>query len=235
MMPNNIVALIAAFVLAVIWLRLNDYFAHKGWINSWLSRKVIHIGTGPIFIISWLLFKDTASARFLAALIPLSITLQFVLVGLGMINDPAAVKAMSRTGDRKEILRGPLFYGLAFIALTLIYWKDSPTGMVALMAMCGGDGLAEVVGKQYGKHPLPWSKRKSWEGLAAMFAGGWLLAVLILWTYLATGVFQGSLLTYLPKIFIIFLAATAVESLPFEDVDNITIPVVAAVLGHLIF
>lgn len=121
MMPNNIVALIAAFVLAVIWLRLNDYFAHKGWINSWLSRKVIHIGTGPIFIISWLLFKDTASARFLAALIPLSITLQFVLVGLGMINDPAAVKAMSRTGDRKEILRGPLFYGLAFIALTLIY------------------------------------------------------------------------------------------------------------------
>jgi phytol kinase len=235
MLPNNFLALIAAFSLAIIWLRLNDFVAHKGWIDSWLSRKLIHIGTGPIFVISWLFFQDTVWARFLAALIPLAITLQFVLVGLGIINDPDSVKAMSRSGDRREILKGPLFYVLAFVILTLIYWKESPIGMIALMAMCGGDGLAEVIGKRFGKKALPWSDRKSWAGLAAMFGGGWLLALLILWIYLSVGVFQGSLFGYLPKVTLIALAATAVESFPLEDIDNITIPVVAVILGHLLF
>jgi hypothetical protein len=36
----------------------------------------------------------------------------------GMVKDEAAVKAMSRTGDPREILRGPLFYGIVFVAMT---------------------------------------------------------------------------------------------------------------------
>jgi phytol kinase len=235
MLTNNFIALIIAFGLAILWLRINDFFAHRGWINSWLSRKIIHIGTGPIFVLSWLLFNNDPSARFLAALIPFAITVQFALVGLGIIRDPAAVKAMSRTGDRKEILRGPLFYGLAFILLTIIYWKDSPIGIIALMLVCGGDGLAEVIGKRFGKVMLPWSTRKSWIGLMAMFAGGWLLCLVILGVYLAAGVFQGSLLDYLPKVTLISLAAMAVESLPMEDIDNLTIPLTAAFLGFLLF
>jgi len=53
---------------------------------------------------------------------------------------------MSRTGNPREILRGPLYYGIAFIILTIVFWKDSPVGMTALM-ICGGDGLADLVGR----------------------------------------------------------------------------------------
>src|SRR5512142_1046104 len=109
MLPNNAIALIASFGLSLIWLRINDFFAHRGWISSALSRKIIHIGTGPLFGITWLLFLDAPAARYLAALIPLAITVQFALVGLGLWQDPSAVEAMSRTGDRREILRGPLY------------------------------------------------------------------------------------------------------------------------------
>ncbi len=66
-------------------------------------------------------FPEVASARYLAALVPFAITAQFALVGLGVMKDPAAVEAMSRTGDRREILRGPLFYGIIFVVLTILF------------------------------------------------------------------------------------------------------------------
>lgn len=232
---NNILALVISFALALAWLRLNDFFAHRGWISSALSRKIIHIGTGPIFVLTWLLFRDTPEARFLAALIPLAITVQFALVGLGLWRDPSSVDAMSRTGDRREILRGPLYYGIAFVALTLIFWKDSPIGIIALMLLCGGDGLADVIGKRLGTVRLPWSKSKSWAGTIAMFFGGWLLSVFVLGIFLAVGVFPGSLIDYLPGITIIALVGAAIESLPFSDLDNLTVPAVAVALGTIFF
>lgn len=234
MLTNNAIALVASFGLALAWLRINDFFAHRGWISSGLSRKIIHIGTGPIFVLTWLFFRDTPAARFLAALIPLAITAQFALVGFGLWRDPASVAAMSRTGDRREILRGPLYYGIAFVALTILYWKDSPIGIIALMLLCGGDGLADVIGKRLGSARLPWSKGKSWAGSIAMFVGGWLLSLMVLGVYLAAGTFAGSLLSYLPAVTIIALAAAAVELLPFSDLDNLTVPLTAVVLGHIL-
>ena len=121
MLSNNFIALILTFIAAITWLRVNDFAAHRGWISSHLSRKIIHIGTGPIFVLCWLLFHEAPSARYLAALVPGLITVQFILVGLGIIKDESAVKALSRTGDRREILRGPLFYGIIFVVLTIIY------------------------------------------------------------------------------------------------------------------
>ena len=232
---NNVLALGASFGLALLWLRINDFFAHRGWISSSLSRKIIHIGTGPLFVLTWLLFSDAPSARWLAALVPFAITMQFALVGLGIMRDEQAVKAMSRTGKRQEILRGPLYYGIAFVLLTLLYWKDSPIGIVALMMLCGGDGLAEVIGSRFGRAKLPWSKNKSWAGTLAMFFGSLLLSVLILAAFLAAGVFSGSMGDYLLPLLIIALAATLVETIPLDDLDNLTVPLVAVLLGHIFF
>lgn len=235
MLANNVTALAATFILALTWLRVVDFIAHRGWLSGPVSRKIIHAGTGPIFVLCWLFFRDVPASRFLAALVPFAITLQFALVGLGLWRDPAAVQAMSRTGDRREILRGPLFYGIVFIILTILYWKESPIGIVALMMLCGGDGLADIVGKRFGKTRLPWSKNKTWAGSLGMFVGGWLFSVLVIWVYLLSGAFTGSLQDYLLPITVISLVATAVESLPLNDLDNLTVPAVAVILGHLLF
>ncbi len=235
MISNNWIALIITFLIAVIWLRLNDFAAHRGWISGQLSRKIIHIGTGPIFVACWVLFNDAPEVRFIAALVPLSITLQFLLVGLGIIRDQSAVQAMSRTGDRREILRGPLYYGIIFVLLTIVYWLDSPTGIVALMLLCGGDGLAEVVGRRYGASKIPWNNKKTWIGSMSMLVGGWFFSVAMVGYYVVLGVLQQPFLNYLPIITLIAIVATLVETLPIKDLDNITITISAAVLGHFLF
>jgi phytol kinase len=234
MLGNVWLALVATFALALSWLRLVDYFAHRGWLNGQLSRKIIHMGTGPIFVASWLLFPDESSARYLAALVPLAITIQFALVGLGFIKDPAAVNAMSRSGDRREILRGPLFYGIVFFALTIVYWRDTAIGIIALMLLCGGDGLADIIGKRFGVVHLPWSQQKSLAGSIAMFAGGWVFPVGIILLYLSAGEFGEVLSTYIPAVTIIEFVGAVVESFHFSDIDNFTVPLEAVILGHLL-
>ena len=232
---NAIIATILTFVIALGFLRLMDFFAHRGWIESRLSRKLIHIGTGPIFVLCWLMFPDAPESRWLAALVPFAITVQFALVGLGIMKDEASVKAMSRTGDRREILRGPLFYGIVFVVMTVIFWKDSPVGMTALMIMCGGDGIADLVGRRVKSSNLPWSPNKTVAGSISVFFGGWLLSAFILWIYAGAGIFAKPLGAYVLPLTVIAFASTLVESLPFKDIDNITVTVAAAMLGYFLF
>ena len=228
-------AFVLTLVIALLWLRLVDFFAHRGMISSSLSRKIIHAGTGLIFVLCWLLFPDHPASRFLAAIVPLGITAQFALVGLGVIKDQASVDAMSRSGKRSEILRGPLFYGIVFIVITLVYWKDNPIGIVALMLLCGGDGLADIVGSRMRSIRIPWSKNKSLAGSLGMLLGGFTFSIAVTAVYVAVGVFSQPLSAYVLPIVIISAACTLVESLPFNDIDNLTVPAAAALLGHLLF
>lgn len=232
---NPILATILTFAIALAFLRLMDFFAHRGWIESRLSRKLIHIGTGPIFMLCWLFFPDAPSSRWLAALVPFAITLQFALVGLGIMKDEASVKAMSRTGDRREILRGPFYYGITFVLLTILFWKDSPIGMTALMIMCGGDGIADLVGRRFDSSKLPHSPNKTVAGSISVFLGGWLLSAFILAIYVGGGVFPETFVSYMIPLTIIALVSMAVESLPFKDIDNISVTVAAALVGFLVF
>ena len=232
---NPYLATIFTFIIALAFLRLMDFLAHRGIIESRLSRKLIHIGTGPIFVLCWLMYPDVQISRWLAALVPLVITAQFVLVGTGIIKDEASVKAMSRTGDRREILRGPLFYGIVFVLITLIYWKDSLIGIPALMMMCGGDGIADIVGRKIKSPRLPWSPEKTLAGFLSVFAGGWLLTILVFAIYVWIGDFSGPITRFLFPVTVIALVAALVESLPFKDIDNITVPLAAVIAGYFLF
>jgi hypothetical protein len=150
-----IVSTLLTFTIALVFLSLMDFFAHRGWIESRLSRKLIHIGTGPIFVLCWLFYPDVPEARWLAALVPFAISVHFALVGFGLIKDQAAVQAMSRSGDRCEILRVPLYYGIIFVLMTILIWKGPPAGITALMIICAlhrrGFGAVERYGIVHGK------------------------------------------------------------------------------------
>ena len=232
---NPYLATLLTFIIALAFLRFMDFLAHRGVIGSRLSRKFIHIGTGPIFVLCWLMYPDVGISRWLAALVPLVITAQFALVGTGIIEDDAAVKAMSRTGDRREILRGPLFYGIVFVAITLIYWKNSLIGIPALMMMCGGDGIADIVGRRVHSPKLPWSPDKSIAGSLSVFVGGWLLTTFIFAIYVWVGTFSGPITRFLLPVTWIALGAMLIESLPFKDIDNFTIALASILVGHLAF
>jgi phytol kinase len=231
---QDIIALLITFAGALLWLRLLDTLARRGLISRHLSRKLIHIGTGPIFVLCWLLYSGEPQGRWLAALVPATITLQFALIGLGVLKDEDAVRAMSRSGDRRELLYGPLQYGVIFVLMTLIFWMDSPVGIVALMILCGGDGLADVIGRQWGGVKLPWNPRKSWAGSVAMFLAGFGFSLAYLALFTRLGVFDLSLAAALLSLGLICLAATVVEAVSGQDTDNITITVTALGMAWLL-
>lgn len=235
MLQSSLIALLVTAAAALIWLRFIDFLAHRGIIPSDVSRKLIHIGTGPIFVVCWLLFPDEPNARLFAATVPLLITAQFILVGSGVIKDQAAVDSMSRSGDRREILRGPMFYGVVFVLLTLLFWKDSPIGIAALMMLCGGDGLADLAGSRIKSRVLPWATRKSIAGSVMMFLGGFLLTYLVFLIYNRAGVLWGTLSDFSWKIAFLAFTGMIVESLPFKDIDNITVPLAIVILGSFLF
>lgn len=233
---QDLVATIITFAAALTWLRLMDALAHRGLIAPRLSRKIIHIGTGPLFVLCWNLFSAEPRARFMAAVVPFAITAQFLLVGLGVMEDPSAVQAMTRTGDPREILRGPLYYGIVFVVCTIAFWRQSPIGILALMLMCGGDGLADIVGRRFGRVKLPFNRDKSWAGSAAMLIGGFVFGFGFVVLFNAFGDFQPPLDAGRAGVgaAIIALAATAVESLPFRDIDNISVTATAIALGLIL-
>jgi phytol kinase len=216
-------------LVALVWLRLMDALAVRGVIQRNLSRKLVHIGTGPFFVLCWNLYPAVPASRWLAACVPLAITVHLIFVARGIVQDPGVVHAMSRTGDLAEIVRGPLYYGLIFAAITVVFWRNSPVGVLALMIMCGGDGLADIVGRAWGSARLPWAPRKSWAGSAGMFVGGYVFGIAFLFLFNQLGRFTPALALgqTILSVAAITLVATLVESLPMVDIDNVTITLAA--------
>lgn len=154
--------------------------ASKGLFDRHFTRKLMHIAVGPIFLLLWPLFSGEGSSHLWAAAVPLAMTAKFALTGLGLLDSEADVDAMSRTGQREELLRGPLLYGLVFVCSTALAFRTVASA-ASLMALCAGDGMADVIGRAVGTHKLPWSSRKSWAGSLAFvcfaFAGSSLFSV----------------------------------------------------------
>lgn len=233
---HELLAVGITLLVALAWLRWMDALAVRGVIHKNLSRKLVHIGTGPFFVLCWNLYPAAPVSRWLAAAVPLAISLHLVFVARGIVKDPGVVHAMSRTGDLGEILRGPLYYGLIFSATTVVFWRESPAGILALMIMCGGDGLADITGRKWGSVKLPWSKGKSWAGSAGMFVGSFAFGIVFLLIFSRLGMFTPSLLPgqTIVAVAVVSLTATLVESLPVADIDNITITLSAIAMSWLL-
>lgn len=226
-------------------------------LSQKLTRKLVHIICGPGFVLTWLLFRcataiplvDSATkcdtppprssspeARFIAALVPLANGVRLVAIGSKWVDNPAAVKAISRSGDSTELLRGPLYYVLVMVVATVAFWRTSPVGLVVIALMCFGDGFADVAGRRWGKaHKWAFNPDKSYAGSAAMFIGGLGCAAALLAAFSAAGYVSVSWQTAAPALVAITAAATLVEALPLSDAvdDNISVPSVAMVLAAL--
>jgi phytol kinase len=231
------VAAVVTLAGASAWLRLNDWLAYRGTLESKLSRKVIHTGTGPLFVACWPLYSAEPAARYFAMLVPLLLTARFFAIGMEWLQDAATVQSTTRTGKPSEVLRGPLYYGIVFIVCTVVFWRNSPIGIVALMSLCGGDGLADILGRRFGKHKLFFNPQKSWVGSAAMCGGSFVFGFVYLVLFNALHYFQPALgvQTMLLNVAAIALLSTLIEALPVAEIDNLTLTIGAIALGWWLF
>lgn len=105
----------------------------------------------------------------------------------------------------RELLKGPLYYVLILILCALVFWRESPVGVISLAMMCGGDGnnsalnqskihwlicgncnlfrtrcfvgVADIMGRRFGYQKIPYNQQKSWAGTISMFVVGFLTSI----------------------------------------------------------
>lgn len=199
-----------------------------GTLSSDLTRKVIHIAAGS-YIWIWL-FIDTTDIRsaMFNIIVPLLFFVTFLVKGYKATSDDKDVKTMTRTGDPKELLKGPLYFTIVMMTAGTLF-LDTWVG-VFLMAVVGwGDGIAPYIGKKYGgKTYKTFGREKTFTGSISVFVFS-VAGCLVFYALL--GIIGGLLpdpgidvVQMLMVIIILGFVAMIVEAFSPSDIDNLLLP-----------
>ena len=219
---------------SVAWIKICNLLSGSGITSQYLSRKLVHMGSGPLFLVCWPIFSSTPSGQIAACLVPVLSILRLLRAGSRTDGGQAdLVNAVSRSGDKKEALGGPMVYTIVLLVCTLFGWR-SLVSAVAVCQMAIGDGMADVVGRRVGKTRWPkWLEptgKKSVEGSAAFaffaFLSSWLFVVL----FGLAGMTALTPAAAVPPLLLIS-ALTAIVELPKFGDDNFNVPLAAAALA----
>jgi len=233
---HDIIASALTALVALACLRFWDEMAKRDVFDQKLNRKFVHISIGLIFMLFWPVFSTGPQAPYLAALAPGLNIFRMIGLGLGILKNEAMVKSMSRHGNARELLKGPLYYASTITLVTVIFWRTSPIGPVTISNLCAGDGFADIVGRRLGTVKLPYNKNKSFAGSFTMLLMGFIFSVGYLFYFASFGYYEFSTRMILSSL-LISIVATVVESLPIstELDDNLTVPLVSVLVGVLLF
>jgi farnesol kinase len=224
-------ALALAGPLAV--LQFFEELAKRDLLEKMLRRKLVHILAGLVFMLPWPLFSMSPYAKYMAAFAIVANGLRMIGLGLGLLKNDALVKAISREGDKRELLKGPLYYAISITVATVCFWRNSPVGAAAVANLCAGDGFADIMGRNYGIEKLPYNHSKSYIGSLAFFAAASLASMGCTLYFASFGYFEATWQTYLTTI-AVSLCAAIVESLPLPIDDNLTVTFIAIAVGMLL-
>ena len=204
---------------------LMDWLVTNHGLSRDVSRKITHICAGSV-IIFLPLFREGDWSYYLNITVFAVWTLLLIQKGLFAADDDQAVKTMTRTGDKRELLRGTLYFVIVAMICGTIYYKQF-AGVLAMAMLGWGDGLAPIIGVKFGKMKYKVLSAKSVEGSLAFFFGSFL-----------AGLFFVKLIVpeaYDPvKIAIIAVAATIVEGASPREVDNLLIPATVIALTKVL-
>ena len=175
-----------------------------------ITRKIVHIGAGHVIVLAWWLmlpaWMGIAAAVFFAGVALVSYRLP-ILPGINSV------------GRRSW---GTFFYAISIGVLMGWCWPLGYPyfGVIGILIMCWGDGLAALVGQRWGRHGYEvWGEQKSWEGSLTMAVASALVVVTVL------GVVQGISWPLIMTAVGVAIAATLLEAISKYGIDNLTVPI----------
>jgi len=221
-----VVGLYLAGVLALALLVRQRWPGQREW-----SRKLVHMGTGPVVLLAWALQIERGIAVPVAAAVT-------VLTALNH-----RFRLLPAVEDVGRPSYGTVAYGASITVLLALFWPAQPTAVAAgVLVMAFGDGLAGLLGPLIRSPSWSlWGQRKSVVGTGAMAIAS--AAVLsVLWSLPASGVAGSGLaggasaggLAAAAAIALITAVAVGLEQLSAYGVDNLTVPVAVALLWSLL-
>lgn len=210
-------AIIFTYLIVIIILAEGlNRFTH---LNAEFTRKVVHIGTGNIILLAWW-YKIPAEIVVLAAAIASIIAiLSYFLPILPSINSVG----------RQSL--GTFFYAISIGLLVALFWQiDQPQyAAIGILIMTWGDGLAALIGQNFGKHPYQiFGSKKSWEGTLTMVLVSYLINSIILLAMF------GNLWQIWLISLIVALIAASLEMISWLGLDNFTVPVGSAAFSFIL-
>lgn len=171
-----------------------------------LSRKIVHIGTGPVLPFAWGLGIPA----------PWAVPIAAAVTVVALINHRWRLLPAVEDVDRHSY--GTVAYGLAITTLLVLFWPDQPQAACAgVLVMAAGDGLAGLIGRavQSPRWQI-WGQTKSTAGTLTM------------------AVVSSAMLSLLSKIgpehlgitgvVAISLLAVGLEQFSRWGIDNLTVP-----------
>ena len=202
-------------VAAKIWVKLWSWLASSGALPSTLTRKLIHAGTGPLFMLGWPLFSDAPSAVIFASAVPLINLFRLWLAGNAKSGADGAelISSLSRSGDAEEVVGGPFYYTLVLLMATALSWR-SIAGVVAVCQMAVGDGFADIIGRKLGKNRWRFSAEKSIEGSVAFVVSAFVATLSGLGGCHALGYTTQTVRTAVLPVLFISIACASIELFP---------------------
>ncbi|MEB3181942.1 MAG: SEC59/DGK1/VTE5 family protein [Nostocaceae cyanobacterium] len=210
-----VVALWVGIILLIAW-----------WLHSFgkaepeLVRKVVHIGTGNVILFAWLLDMP-ATIGITASIVASAVTLLSYIFPL--------LPGINSVGRRSF---GTFFYAVSIGVLVAWFWhlQQPYYAAIGILIMAWGDGLAALIGKNFGKHKYKFiGSEKSWEGSLTMLLFSYLVCSLILFAV------QGNLWQTWVVSLIVAIAATGLEAVSFLGIDNLTVPVGSAAICYFLW
>ena len=205
-MPIQIaIFIIALWIITILVIAAvcKKYFPRK----EELSRKIIHIGTGPVILLAWLFNIPKNIAFFSALLITLALGINYKYRLLPAIEDI----------DRKSF--GTIAYGISITFLLLLFWPRYASSIaIGVLSMAFGDGLAGLIGRSIVSPK--WSILGQTKSLIGTFTMGSVVAI-------TTSIISSTRhLGIEPlEIIIISLIATLLEQISPLGIDNLTVPI----------
>ena len=218
---GNLVVTALTFIYVFGLVALLNLCVTKFALPRDISRKITHIGAGSI--IGFLsLYDDSHWSKYLNVAIFIVWIILLGFKGLFATEDDEAVKTMTRTGDRGELLKGPLYFVIVATICGTLFYKTLP-GILAMSTLGWGDGIAPIVGSRYGKFKYKIFCDKSLEGSLSMLIFAFAASTFFVWLILPKQ------LNFI-QIFFVSSIATLTEALSPKEVDNILIPVAVVIV-----
>jgi phytol kinase len=175
------------------------------------SRKLVHIGTGPVVLIAWACGIDRAIALPVAGGVTLLAALNHRLRILPGIEDI----------DRHSY--GTIAYGASITLLFWLFWPNRPEPVVAgVLTMALGDGLAGLVG------PLVASPRWQVLGQTRSLVGTAIMGLTTAAVLVGLALLQPASAPPAWALLAMAAVATGVEQWASAGIDNLTVPLIVA-------
>ena len=229
---SNIFATCLTSVLGYVYVQTITYLTTSlNVLEPKDSRKLIHLGSAPLFMLFWPLF----SSRYFCALVPL---LNALRLFLSSKSPSKLAQSVSRSGDASEVMQGPFLYVCVLTATILGFGIHSPIGILGLICLAVGDGLADLVGRRWGKsNQWGFVEKKSVVGSLSLWLGSTLVGVgmlVYLDHYASLSLSAASLPDLIFKVALVSFASAVAELIPIAD-DNLTVPLAAMGAAALLF